>query len=404
MSNTTNQKHSDYIVNVNEDFGHQRMHLGRLRVYGDDLIESFYNNLYHYNSSELTREQVVEQFPNKVKNSLGQEMPLHPKLYAVYTALKEALPWIDIAAANDRIVEDSKARRWYMAHGGNLTGSGFMRMTVFCPGDTYAMGVVTVDEETSEGKTLYVLNAPGIDNPRFRENSTNRNSVRATTIDKLIANCKKYLRPYTAMDGMLLSKSDISKHLMHRVNGASSMFNNTLRKFYKNEVIEGMADVVNKLIMGASVTSMAVDATVRNAVIEYSAARDVYIEEIGKQHYASYIQVRTRGDYTDVSVIPTVFKNTSEHPLESHFDFVELPDFPRVWVEMDKVDEEFANKVATLSMLKEGEYVEGLGVRISSTQYWVTHEQAPAQANADTTTVSDATADNTTVPTTADAA
>lgn len=386
MSNTTNQKHGEYLVKANEDFGHKRMHLDRLREYGEEHTMSFYNNMLHYRFLEnTTKEKIIEQFPYKVKNSFGQELPLHHKLYAVYTALKEAMPWIDIAAANDRIVEDSKARRWNIAGGGKPEDSGFMRMAVFCPGDTYAMGVVTVDEDTSEGKTLYVLNAPGIDNVRFKEGSTNRNSVRATTIDKLIVNCKKYLRPYTAMDGMELTKYDVSKHLMHRINGASNMFQNTMRKFYRNETVAGMIDVLSKLVMGANVTPTAISSDIRNAIIDYTAARDVYVEEVNKQYYASYVQVRARGAYSDVSVVPMVFKNISEEPLTSDFEFIELPDHPRVWVEMDKLDEEFANKIATLSMLKDGDYVEGLGVKLSTTQYWVTHEQPPVSITISTT-------------------
>ena len=216
------------------------------------------------------------------------------------------------------------------------------------------MGVVTVDETTSDGKTLYVLNAPGIDNVRFKHSSTNRNSVRATTIDKLVVNCKKYLRPYTAIDGMELSKSDIGKHLSARTAAASNTFRGSVRKFYKDEIIDGMASVLNKILMGASTNFASIDASVRSAVIEYNAAREWYAEELEKQYYASYVQVRTRGGYTDVSVVPTVFKNTSEQPLEGQFAFVELPDYPRAWIEMDKVSDEFANKIATLSMLKQG--------------------------------------------------
>lgn len=391
MSNTTNQKHGEYLVKANEDFEHRRMHMDLLREYGDGHIDNFYNNLFHYNSDELTREQMIAQFPYKVKNSLGQELPLHRKLYAVYNALKEALPWVDIAVANDRVVQDSKAYRWEIKAGKeSMWDSGFLRMTLFCPGDTYAMGVVTVDEATSDGKTLYVLNAPGIDNVRFKHSSTNRNSVRATTIDKLVANCKKYLRPYTAIDGMELSKSDIGKHLSARTAAASNTFRGSVRKFYKDEIIDGMASVLNKILMGASTNFASIDASVRSAVIEYNAAREWYAEELEKQYYASYVQVRTRGGYTDVSVVPTVFKNTSEQPLEGQFAFVELPDYPRAWIEMDKVSDEFANKIATLSMLKQGEYVEGLGIRVSSTQYWVVHEEAPVTTTADSTSVHDA--------------
>lgn len=367
-------KTDQYLVEANPDFRHDYMHMSSILRNGDDLIKSFYASLWGVDG--MTREEMQEQFPTKHTNSLGQEIPMHPELYSVYTALKAVLPWIDIAPIADRVVDNSRADRWtaYTADG-DLNKTGFLRAAVYCPGDTYAMGVVSVDRQTIEGKTLYVLNAPGIVNPRFKDTSTNYNSVRATSVDKLVANCKKHLRPYTAVDAALVSQTAIGRHLNIKVNAARGLYGQSIRSFYKQHDMAKLVGVVNKVLMsGGSTTGVTIDSELRNRVVEFTAAESVYNEEMAKQYYTTYVQVRTRGDHTDASIVPMVYM-LHQNEYSEDFKFAML-DHPRVWMEVDKLPEEVTNKVSALSMLTRGDYVEGLGIKVSDNEYWVIHDEA----------------------------
>lgn len=366
-------KTDQYLVEANPDFGHGYMHIDALVRSGGDLITAFYANLWGL--EDMTREEKVAQFPHKHTNSLGQEIPLHPELYSVYTALKAALPWVDIAPIADRVVDNSRAHRWATnASDGFLSRTGFLRAAVYCPGDAYAMGVVTVDRETTEGKTLYVLNAPGIVNPRFKYTSTNYNSVRAESIDKLVANCKKHLRPYTPVDAAILSRKLLGMHLNHKFNAAANIYNQAVRKFHKANDIAKLVNVVNRVMTGAT-AGITIDSDVRNGVIDFIAAKSVFDEEKNRKHYATYVQIRTRGEHTDASMVPMVY---GLHDTEYTDDFTfTMPDHPRVWMDVDKLPDEVTNKISALSMLTKGEYVEGLGIKTSDSEYWVTNDTAP---------------------------
>ena len=369
-------KTDQYLVEANPDFRHEYMHMSSILRNGDDLIKSFYASLWVVDG--MTREEMQEQFPTKHTNSLGQEIPMHPELYSVYTELKAALPWIDIAPIADRVVDNSKSDLWTAyTSDGDLNKTGFMRVAVYCPGDVYAMGVVAVDRQTTEGKTLYVLNAPGIANPRFKNTSTNYNSVRATSIDKLVANCKKHLRPYTAVDAALLSKTAIGRHLNIKVNAARGLYEQSILSFYKKRDMAKLVRVVNKVLMsGGSTAGITIDSELRNRVVEFTAAESVYNEEMAKQYYTTYVQVRTKNDHTDASVVPMLYTFIQDEYSED-FKFTML-DHPRVWMEVDKLPDEVTNKVSALSMLTRGDYVEGLGIKVSDNEYWVIHDEALA--------------------------
>jgi hypothetical protein len=364
-----------YLVEQAEHYLHGGMHYTTLQKSSENYVDSFLHsvNFHLYNSMGVTKEQVLETHPNKVKNSFGHEIPIHEVLYKAYNSLKEALPWINVSPVYDAVVGDARTYR-YLFSNVDIARCGFTILAVYCPGDTYAMGVISVDLDSKE--IQYILNAPLINNTRYKEGSTNRHCVKATKIDKFVANCKKYLRPYSPTDCMLLAKEGILRNLGKTMNAARG---DLASKLYDLRGMDRVKEMVS-ILYDIAVLGMKrpLPYALEEDVLKIRALQQAWDELIKKQVPVTFVVARNRNDIPEVGVVNGVFKLTNDEPV---IDMVcrkvdgivdeTTPDTPRGWQPMDQLPDTYANKVAALDMLKEGEYVEGLGIKFSPTEYWV---------------------------------
>ena len=366
-----------YLVEQAEHYRHGWIHYTDLQKSSENYVDSFLHSARCHLRSliDLTKEEVLERHPNKVKNSFGHEIPIHKVLYKAYNSLKEALPWIDVSPVYDAVVGDARTYR-HLFSDVDIARCGFTRLVVSCPGDTYAMGVISVDLDSKE--VQYILNAPLINNTRYREGSINRHCVKATKIDKFVANCKKYLRPYSPTDCMLLAKDTILRNLGKTMNAARG---DLASKLYDLRDMERIKEMVNILYDVAVLgTKRVLPSTLEQDIHKVRALQQTWNELKNKQIPLTFVVARNRNDIPEVGVVNGVFKLTNDEPVidvvdgkvgETATETTTTPDTPRGWQPMDQLPEELSYKIAALDMLKESEYVEGLGIKFSPTEYWV---------------------------------
>lgn len=230
----------------------------------------------------------------------------------------------------------------------------------YYPGDEFAsMRLGYADYSVRDGGiNKYGVYSRNVKNEKFGEDREQYHMVMAESLPRAVANVKKVMCRYTVAETAAMFLSDFQSKLGSASWTASSEYNdayNTVTKHgsFHNE----MRSMIDR---GYQFNDPAFGAAVKDMIEKL----DVQMAKQYEQHHGYYVQVREyMGEQVfDVITVLDVKKATGRS-VGSHKTFKAE--------ELDTVDENLASRLAALSMLENGTFVEGLGRKVSPTSYWV---------------------------------
>lgn len=230
----------------------------------------------------------------------------------------------------------------------------------YFPEDQYAfMRLGFADYSVQSGTTSkFAVYSRNIKNEKFNDQREQYHMAMADTLDRAVKNAKKYMRRYGVHEVAAMSLDTFQTKLNGAVWATSAEYNNayaavTQHGSFHNEM--------RSLVMNNHQFN---DPAFGAAVKDMLAKLDEQMAKQYEQHHGYYVQVREyMGEQVfDVIVVLDV-KKANAAKVGAHRTYKAE--------ELIELDENLPNKMAALSMLEDGAFVEGLGHKVNATCYWV---------------------------------
>ena len=230
----------------------------------------------------------------------------------------------------------------------------------YFPGDIYCpvrLGWGDYSVNTGNGNK-YCVYSRHIRNEKYGDDKSQYHMALADSPDRAVKNFKKYLRPYAPSEIALMSMSDFQHKLHAPAYTASSAYNEAYSAVTKHGSFHN--EMRTLMMNNYQFNDPAFGAAVKDMLAKLD-------EQLAKQyeaHHGYYVQVREQFGEQVFDVITVLdVKKASGRSVGTHRTFKAE--------NLDEVDENLASRLAALSMLDNGSFVEGLGHKVSDTSYWV---------------------------------
>lgn len=231
-----------------------------------------------------------------------------------------------------------------------------LSLWAYYPGQEYALGKVGFIRLNWKSEPKYTIYARTITNSKFRTDREEYYTAVTENFDKAIKNAKKYLRPYSTVDIFNRHNLRIVGEVTNVNNKMNASFNEAQSGLvYHNSFTREMQRLVDS-------NHDFVDATFKLAVTTYLEA----LKEKEQRMHAG-----TAGRFVYIR----------EEAGEQVCDIIDNPDIRRMTfnsanttvttIKFSELDEDTAHKIASLSMLTNDSFVEGLGMKVNDRTYWV---------------------------------
>ena len=317
----------------------------------------------HMPVTKLMRDhqRLMEYMANQI-NTTDED---RERIRAARTRMIEGAP-VHRALANlcDEVSKVARGVRFAVARNGKAQWfEGFQVISeiwAYFPGDEFAcMRLGYADYSVREGSgSKYVVYSRNIKNEKFNDQREQHFMLMAESLPRAVANVKKTLRRYTVAEVAGMSLDTFQTKLNGAVWATSAEYNNayaevTQHGSFHNEMRSLVRD-------NYQFNDPAFGAAVKNLLTKL----DEQTAKQYEQHHGYYVQVREyMGEQVfDVITVLDVKKSTAAKVGPHHTYKAE---------ELTELDENLPNKMAALSMLDNGAFVEGLGHKVSPTSYWV---------------------------------
>jgi hypothetical protein len=229
----------------------------------------------------------------------------------------------------------------------------------YFPGDQYCvMRLSYADFAVNGTANKYAVYSRHIHNEKYRSDRDQHHMVMSDTLERAVKNVNKYMRPYSPTDIARMSFSDFEHSLQTQTWKLSSAYNEASNAVTNHKsLFSEMRGLIN---LGYQFNDASFTAAVKTMIATHE-------ENEAKRHMAHhgyYVQVRECMGEQVFDVIPVFdIKKTPISNLGTHqtYNAEKLAQF----------DEDLPNKLAALSMLDDGAFVEGLGLKANESRYWV---------------------------------
>jgi len=234
----------------------------------------------------------------------------------------------------------------------------FSELHAYMDGHTYAMMKIGYGDYSTKGggDDKYMVYARMINNEKFREDSDQYHMATAEGIERAIKNVKKYMRPYSPVECATMSFDSVRNKFSSVVQGVSSELYHA-----RNHVLES-AHLRNELFHMLDVGYEFLSEEFREKIAVW---REKYNEDQvsrGRALHAYYVNVRIHREEMVCDVIEVLDANKRSR-LDAHM--------PVATYKMEDLPEGVAGNLAALSMVDDGHYVDGVGMRVDSATFWV---------------------------------
>jgi len=206
------------------------------------------------------------------------------------------------------------------------------------------------------GDSKFMVYARMIKNEKFRDDSDQYHMATAENIERAIKNVKKYMRPYSPVECATMSFEAVRSKFSSVVQGVSSELYQA-----RSNVLESV-HVRNELFHMLDVGYEFLAEDFREKIVQW---REKYNEDQvarGRALHAYYVNVRIHREEMVCDVIEVLDANKRSR-LDAHM--------PVATYKMEDLPEGIAGNLAALSMVDDGHYVDGVGMRVDSATFWV---------------------------------
>jgi len=228
---------------------------------------------------------------------------------------------------------------------------------VYMDGHAYAMMKIGYGDYSNKGgDDKFMVYARMINNEKFRDDSDQYHMATAEGVDRAIKNVKKYMRPYSPVECATMSFEAVRSKFSSVVQGVSSELYQA-----RSGVIES-AHLRNELFHMLDVGYEFLAEDFREKIVQWLEKYNEDQVARGRALHAYYVNVRIHREEMVCDVIEVLDANKRSR-LDAHM--------PVVTYKMEDLPEGVAGNLAALSMVDDGHYVDGVGMRVDSATFWV---------------------------------
>ena len=228
---------------------------------------------------------------------------------------------------------------------------------VYMPEHEYAMMRVGYADYAVKGsETKFGVYSRLLQNNKYDSQRDQYNMVTSDDLDRIMKTVKKVMRPYAPHEIADVVFEQYQNKVHNNVWTATSEMRDA-----KDGVL-GLNDLRNELFALYDLGYEFASEVLKDKIGKWKAAVSEMNEAENKKRDAYFVSVVLRGEelLCNVMTVDNVRKmhKVNEKNITQTFKMEDLP-------------EDIAEKVATLGMVDKGHYVEGVGMKVSDTTFWV---------------------------------
>lgn len=238
----------------------------------------------------------------------------------------------------------------------------FADLWLMLPGQSYALARVGYGGYSMKSSSphCYMVYARMIQNDKYHAGRDQYYMVMTTDFERGVKNAKKYVRMYSPMEYACVTAHEFG----YEVEAHSSN-------------VKGKWEEARK----TAVNSNHIYREIKHLV----DCGHKFLSDEFSQMVTAWIDTATQWNAEKTRKVPVYFVNVSVVRDEQIFEIVEIEDakgplgnFSRNWADAtthrfkaDDIPEDIMGKLSVLSLLKPGQYSQGVGKRVSETMFWV---------------------------------
>lgn len=308
-----------------------------------DLIQQ-----YTEKHIRMLKEDITQSESNRVV--YVDNIPVHPETKRFLERLRQEFRGATFG------VDGENKRSFY---------DGFLCFTdlwIMLPGQAYALGRVGYGSyaKSSNSPPCYMVYARMIENEKYHVGRDQYHMVMTSDFERAVKNAKKYVRLYSPREYAVVTAHEFSGDIERHSDGVKDKW---------------------QIARKAAVDSKQIYREIKHLV---ECGHKFLSDEFG-QAVTAWIDTATQWNVEKDRKIPAYFVNVSVVRDEQFFEIVEvenakgpLGNYAQNWAEAkdhrlkaDDMPEDLMGKLSVLSLLKPGQYSQGVGRRVSETMFWV---------------------------------
>lgn len=255
---------------------------------------------------------------------------------------------------NYKIGFSSKLQHVWERHGDYTK---FCEVWVYVPGERYARGRIGFGEfRTSQSDCVYMVYNQSIKNHKYRPDRLEYNTFMTTDFSKALKNAYKYLKPYSLAEVAMMERDAIYDGIRDMIGDKKRAVQEVVRSSLDYDKL--MAELRTLVQAGYKFASQQFN----DQLVSYFEQKDI-AEALDRKSFKAYY-VLVHGDDTEIIACDDITSYSEVSVKKGTPQRLKTSDVP--------VD--IAGKVAVLSMVENGRYVEGVGAKVSADAYWVERE------------------------------
>ena len=303
---------------------------------------------------EKKTKELLARVAESVETVNADDPPVH-KVDGIPVVREVAQFCAEIRKVNRHVKFGVSTRMKYNFRG---TVNLMQELYAYMDGHAYATMKVGYGDYSTKGngESKFMVYARMIKNEKFRDDSDQYHMATAEGIERAIKNVKKYMRPYSPVECATMSFEAVRSKFSSVVQGVSSELYQA-----RSGVIES-AHLRNELFHMLDVGYEFLAVEFREKIVQW---REKYNEDQvarGRALHAYYVNVRIHREEMVCDVIEVLDANKRSR-LDAHM--------PVATYKMEDLPEGVAGNLAALSMVDDGHYVDGVGMRVDSATFWV---------------------------------
>ena len=230
---------------------------------------------------------------------------------------------------------------------------------VYMEGHQFAIAKVGFTDHSvkSNGPRKYTVYARTICNEKYNDSRDQYYMATAENMERAIKSVKKYMRPYAPAECAAMTYSVMRDNFKSTVNDVSGRAYEA-----RNELINSKhmyMELFHMVDLGYEFLSL----EFKDAIVKLREALVADKEAKSRALHAYYVAVRIHRDEMVCDVIE-VLDAQDKYKIDpaSH---------PATTYKMEELPEHIGGSLAALSMVEDGRYVDGVGLRVDSSTFWV---------------------------------
>ena len=234
----------------------------------------------------------------------------------------------------------------------------FRELHVYMEGHTYAMLKIGYGDYSVKrsGGDKYMVSARMIQNDKFRVTNDQYHMAMAETLDRAMRSVKKFMRPYSPVECAQMSFDEIRQRFTSVGNVVSGELNEAKYNVLNSNHIR--AELFHMLDVGYEFLA----EEFREQIVKWREKHIADREARNRALHVYYVNVRIHREEMLCDVIEVLDANK-----RSSLGI----DIPVTTYKMEDLPEGVAGSLAALSMVADDHYVDGVGLRVDSTTFWV---------------------------------